>query len=84
MITEADTGCFSVGRYTIKNGKTVLEAAPAIYVVTKGEGKVVGEGFSRTVSQGEYFFLPYQAKGVFRAETTGELEIVECLPPAAE
>lgn len=84
VITEADTGCFSVGRYTIKNGKTTLEAAPAIYVVTKGEGKVEGQGYSRTVRQGEYFFLPYQAKGTFRAETTGELEIVECVPPAAD
>ena len=71
-------------RYSVSEGKVLLDAAPAIYVVTKGEGKVTGDGYSRMVRQGDYFFLPYQAKGAFRAETDGSLEIVECLPPAAE
>ena len=84
IITEEDTGCFCVERYSVSEGKVLLDAAPAIYVVTKGEGKVTGDGYSRTVRQGEYFFLPYQAKGAFWAETDGSLEIVECLPPAAE
>ncbi len=55
IITEEDTGCFCVERYSVSEGKVLLDAAPAIYVVTKGEGKVTGDGYSRMVRQGDYF-----------------------------
>lgn len=80
VITEEETGCFSVNRYGTAGGIIPLEEGPAVYVVTGGEGAICGDSYNRRVRQGDYFFMPYQAKGKFYAQTEGQLEIVECLP----
>lgn len=79
LITYDDTPCFALNRYTFTDGETPLDFAPAVYIVIEGEGKLsTGE----TVRKGDYFFLPYAAKGtVFRANNA---VLIECLPGKQE
>ncbi len=81
IITNDDTLCFNVHRYTISKSYKI-ENAPAIYVVSSGTGIIVGESFERKVQKGDYFFLPYSAKNKFEIKNNNEanLELIECLP----
>lgn len=81
LITEADTLCFSVNRYNLEKGESEPLTAPAIYVVTKGEGEIFSEEFSRPLKKGDYFFLPACAKGQYRLASQREMQTVQCLPP---
>lgn len=81
LITDADTSCFSVNRYNLRKDESEPLKAPAIYVVTKGEGEVFSEEFSRPLKKGDYFFLPACANGDYRLRSQGEMQTVQCLPP---
>jgi mannose-6-phosphate isomerase len=48
----------------------------AVYIVTKGEGVISGEGYERGIRRGDYFFMPHCAMGAF--SVSGSAEIVEC------
>jgi mannose-6-phosphate isomerase class I len=48
----------------------------AVYIVTAGEGEMIGKGYRHSLRQGDYFFLPHAAMGQFQIQ--GQLEIVEC------
>jgi mannose-6-phosphate isomerase len=48
----------------------------AVYIVTAGEGEIIGEDYRHSLRQGDYFFLPYASMGKFAVQ--GSLEIVEC------
>ena len=78
LISYDDTPCFAEKRYTLTGGKAVLSYAPAVWTVVDGAGSIEGEGWSREVKKGDYFFLPRAAEGKFFL--TGELVAVECLP----
>ena len=75
-----DTPCFSVNRYTLTKGDMILTTAPAIYIVSEGEGELVGEGYKRRVKKGSYFYLPYAAMEQCRVQTEKSIQLVECLP----
>lgn len=76
LITYADTPCFALNRYTLTLGASLaLDAAPAVYIVIDGKGKFAS---GDEVKKGDYFFLPYAAKG---AVIEGEnLTLLQCLP----
>ena len=76
LIGPRDTPCFSMTRYRCTGGIAYLTQRAAVYIVTQGEGQLLGEGYSRHVRAGNYFFLPYEAQG-FRVE--GNLELVCCV-----
>jgi mannose-6-phosphate isomerase len=80
LIDAADTTDFLVNRIRLSRGETGLERAPAVHVVTGGEGSIRLGGFTRALSRGNYFFLPAAARGA-RLATEGKLEVVGCLPP---
>ena len=82
LITSEDTPCFSVVRYTVTK-KVKLVKGAVIYIVTKGEGKIEGESYQREVKQGDYFFLPFEARDKFTAVSNKDkpLELIECIPP---
>jgi len=83
IIDSTITDCFSLNRITVVGGEVRLDAAPAIYVVTSGAGELAGEGYSKPLTKGDYFFMPHAAKGGFSV-TSGEvggIEVYECLPP---
>ena len=77
------TDCFSLNRITITGGNAVLKAAPAIYVVTNSAGTLQGEDYSKNLKKGDYFFLPVKANERFSI-ASDDIEIYECLPPAAK
>ena len=81
LISYDDTPCFAVQRYTIASGEQTLTHAPAVYVVTEGEGTVVCNGQSDSVKKGDYFFLPYAAKEKTILQTDSKLQVVVSLPP---
>lgn len=78
VITENDTDCFIVNRITVNGGQHLMNVDDSygIYIVTSGEGKITGEGYSKDIKKGDYFFMPYCAMDEFSLE--GNLEVVEC------
>ena len=74
LISYDDTPCFALNRYTVKDGEMALLNAPAVYIVIDGEG-VLEDG--KPIKKGDYFFLPYIAKGY---KLSGNFTLLECLP----
>lgn len=81
LITKDDTPCFSLIRYTVEKGETELLASPCIYVVTEGEGVLLGNGYERKVKKGDYFFMPYSCNGAFKVASDGKVTVAACFPP---
>ena len=81
LIDGRDTPCFGVRRMTLSGARCALDQAPALYVMTGGEGELRWEGGMRPVRRGAYFFLPYSLRGKAALLTQGRLEAVCCLPP---
>lgn len=77
LIGAEDTSCFSMERITFSRGKAPLMTGAAVYIVTGGNGRITGRGYSRPIRRGEYFFLPAAAKE-FYAESDDGLELVCC------
>jgi mannose-6-phosphate isomerase len=82
LITYADTPCFAVNRYVLNDSQLTLTEAPAIYVVTNGQGEVAWRESVRALNKGDYFFLPPGANGSV-VRSAGAIEVIECLPPKA-
>jgi mannose-6-phosphate isomerase len=53
-----------------------LEDTYGIYVVTHGEGRIFGEGYTKALKKGDYFFMPASLMGKYAV--SGNMEIVEC------
>ena len=83
LIGYTDTPCFSVIRRRLRAGRIALRSAPCVVIVTEGSGVLRTEGGDRPVRKGDYFFIPHAARGLCGLETAGELEAVECIPPAS-
>lgn len=81
LISYEDTPCFSVERCTLTGGSRVLDRAPAVYVVTGGEGEIVWRNGKRALKKGDYFFLPACAKDRVEVSSGEKLQWVVCLPP---
>lgn len=80
LISKNDTPCFSVERYVISNGETECLGAPCIYVVTEGEGVLTGEGYSKNIKKGDYFFMPYSCHKKIKVQAES-LTLAACIPP---
>ena len=80
LIAYEDTPCFAVERHTLTGAQMALTDAPAVYVVTEGNGEIAWEGTSRALNKGDYFFLPHAAAGKVTV-TADNLQLVACLPP---
>ncbi len=77
VIDEAITTSFAVRTATVNGGKFSLNRGAAVYVVTEGNGLIVGENYSRVLEKGDYFLMPQDAAGKF--SVTGDyLKITEC------
>jgi len=80
LISYDDTPCFAVNRITVSDSKTDDLIAPAIYIVTEGEGEIICGEQKTAVKKGDYFFAPYSIKGNFSVASSSDIELVECLP----
>ena len=78
LICKKNTDCFVVNRITLSGGKKILniEDSYAIYIVTNGEGVLSGNNYSKTITKGDYFFMPACLMGKF--SVSGNVELVEC------
>jgi mannose-6-phosphate isomerase len=79
LIGSADTPCFAVNRITVKTS-FALNSCPSVYIVTDGNGGLAGENnYSRPLKKGDYFFLPFAARGKFTIRTEKGLTLIECI-----
>ena len=78
LIGAKDTDCFVVNRITLKNGEIpfYVQSSYAIYVVTNGEGKIIGENYEKEIKKGDYFFM--SACAIRNYKLTGTMEVIEC------
>lgn len=84
LIGPLETDCFALNRHRLRSGALLALAAPAVYVITEGEGALLGPaGYWQGLKKGEYFFLP--ACSADQYGVSGDsLEMIECLPPALQ
>ncbi len=78
LVSAENTDCFIVNRVKLSGGSFVpnVDDSYAIYIVTDGTGSITGDGYSKDLKKGDYFFMPASAMGSFTI--TGQLEVVEC------
>ena len=79
LITKQDTDCFSIKRYTLTDGVLSGLYAPAIYVVTAGDGVLCLGTDEYNLTCGDYFLLPDCISG--ECLIKGTIEVVQCIPP---
>ena len=83
LIGPADTDCFTINRHALQGASLPGLSAPAVYIVSEGEGALSGpDGYRHPLKRGESFLLPACAAGEYAAESKELMELVECLPPA--
>lgn len=77
MIDEKITTSFNVRTVTLNGGSFVFDKGAAVYVVTDGEGFIIGDGYEKSIKKGDYFLMPDAAKEKFSVK--GEnIRITEC------
>lgn len=77
MIDESITTSFNVRTVTLCGGNFKLDKGAAVYVVTEGSGKIIGDCYKKEIKKGDYFLMPESAKEKF--SVIGEnIRITEC------
>lgn len=79
LIGPEDTPCFSMTRYTLAGGESVLTEPASIWICVSGSGEVVGEDYSKAVKTGDYFFLPAAAADKIKIKSDKKMEIICCM-----
>ncbi len=79
LIGNSDTPCFSVKRFSLRNGSFTLDIPASIWVCTDGEGTLCGDGYEQKIKKGESFFLPFAASERIQATTISSLTLVACI-----
>ena len=77
MIDESITTSFSVRTITLSGGKFSLDRGATVYVVTEGNGLVVGDGYREEICKGDYFLVPDAAKNKYKI-IGDSIKITEC------
>lgn len=77
VIDESITKSFSVRTVSLSGGEFKLDRGAAVYVVTEGEGAIIGEGYNTAVKKGDYFLMPQSAKGKYSIKGD-KIKITEC------
>ena len=78
VIKESDTDCFIINRITLSGGEYILNVNDSygVYIVTDGSGELKGDGYTKEIKKGDYFFMPACLMGKFLLK--GDIEVVEC------
>lgn len=78
LIGPETTDCFVINRIRLTGGSITLNIPDSygVYIVTEGTGVLEGEGYSKALKKGDYFFLPACTMGKLRLR--GRMECVEC------
>ena len=76
LVSEKDTDCFIINRIKLKGGKKMIDNdGYALYIVTDGQGSVIGENYEKKLQKGDYFFVPAAIMGKF--SLSGNMEVIE-------
>lgn len=78
LIDYNDTICFAENRHTLSGGSFIMDYAPSVWIVLDGKAVITGEGYTKEIKKGDYFFLPYIAENKY--EISGNATLIECLP----
>ncbi len=78
LVSENHTDCFIVNRVKLNGGEFTpnVHDSYAVYIVVEGSGIICGNGYSREIKKGDYFFMPACAMGKFAIK--GNAQIIEC------
>ncbi len=75
LIDSSITESFKLNRIILNDGSYKLQEKAAVFMVTSGNGKIIGPGYERELKQSDYFFLPAAAADKFEI-TAENLEIL--------
>ena len=77
LVDEDNTDCFVINRIKLSDGEAELnvKGSYAVYIVTEGEGCLIGENYNKDIKKGDYFFMPACLMGKYKV--SGNMEIVE-------
>lgn len=78
LIGPEDTECFSMTRYSVTGGLTVLETPASIWICTEGEGSLHWPDGAQKLRRGDYFFLPAAAAGRCYAQSNENMQLICC------
>ncbi len=78
LINSAHTDCFVINRIVLANGEYIpkINNSYAVYVVTEGSMTITKNGYHKTVTKGDYFFMPASQMGNYKFG--GNASIIEC------
>jgi mannose-6-phosphate isomerase len=78
LIDDTVTPCFNINRIICRGGELTLEVKDSysVYIVSGGEGKIIGDSYEKGVKQGDYFLMPAACMGKFKV--SGNIELIEC------
>lgn len=77
IISHSDTPCFAENRWALTDATLRLETPVSVWIALEGEGTL---STGRTISRGDYFFLPRNATDI--SISAHRLVLIECLPSA--
>ncbi len=81
LISFNDTPCFSLERYTVTDGETEALQSVRIFVVTEGEGTLIGKDYEKKLKKGDYFFMPNCCEGKYKIQSNSGITVGVCIPP---
>jgi mannose-6-phosphate isomerase len=83
LITDADTACFKMTRFTISESYLLNDNSFKTLIVLQGAGMLLQGDESISIKQGETYFFP-AALGAVNIKNSGNdtLEVIACYPPA--
>lgn len=76
LIDDRMTQTFTLRRIKLSGGRFMLDKGCTIYVVTHGNGKIIGDNYEKEISKGDYFLVPELIKNKFTL--TGDMTVAEC------
>lgn len=77
VIDEEITTSFAVRTITLSGGSFKLSRGATVYVITEGQGRIIGESYEKEIKKGDYFLMPDSAKNKFSI-TGNNIKITEC------
>lgn len=77
VIGKNITESFCVRTITLSGGSFCFNKGAAVYVVTDGEGAIIGTDYEKIIKKGDYFLIPESAKGKFFVKSQ-KIGITEC------
>ena len=78
LINDKHTDCFVVNKISLKGGKHTMNVDDSygVYIVTDGEGEIIGDGYNKSIKKGDYFFMPKVSMNKYTL--TGNVDVIEC------